>query len=591
MPGSGIDDDGCPATVVIRETHPAEILQAAWSNVRNGLCRQADGNLNVKQAAYHLLFALRLAEHLSPASDEGAPPACALLGGPGTGKTHMLNLNAQLIDKFCPRAAVSCAFMNSAARLIKGTTLHAEFGMNLDNQQQLSASALRTLTQRWRSKRVLRIDEISMVSAELLGRTERIARTAKQRLFSPWGGLLVDLSGDIQQLPPVRQSSLLVDPRPTCASSSGQQSDTSRSDGALAEHGRALWLDVTSVIFLDYSRRCSGPLADVLRDMRETNVLSDTSWSALQCRLLSHPNAARARAQVRAGFFSDRSCRAGVLRHDVRVALCQHRELQHAATANSLSQQIVAPTKHVPETSPTTTITCRAPSSKLMATKQLQGFLFLYVGMTVVLEEKLSPKLGLVRRCPCTVVKILFNAREPSTDDAPPGQLHILRYVPEALILRAPDATWRKHPTLEPACFYLPSRRRSWTAHLPASANASVSMERLQIPVTNDAAATAYNLQGQTLLRSILALGQPDNMSRDELWISLYVLLSRAPSLEDTICLDLPERTCFEGGPPAFLKAEMQRLRALEITTLRQLHTSLLHWGMREAAAAIAPAL
>ena len=578
-------------SVIICDTHPIEILQAAWTNIRNGLCRQLDGRLNIKQAAYHLLFALRLAALVNPASGQQAPSPCALLGGPGTGKTHMLNLNAQLMERFLPGAAVSCAFMNSAARLIKGTTLHAEFGMGLDGRQQTSTTALRSLTQRWQHKRILRIDEISMVSAELLARTESTARTAKQKLFRPWGDLLVDLSGDIQQLPPVRQRSILADPRPAPASSSITRSDTSPPDPQLAERGRELWLDVKSVIFLNYSRRCSGPLADVLRDMRDSTTLSDASWNALQQRLLSHPNATAARAQVRAGMFSDRSCRAGVLRHDVRVSLCRHRELQHATTAGSPLFVSVAADRCIEKSCPGA-LTQKdylniLRISSLTTTKQLQGFLFLYVGMTVVLEERLSQKLQLVRGCPCKIAQILFDIREPDTDQAPPGEFHVLQFVPEALLLRVEDVAWKKHPILEPGCFYLPARRRSWTTSLPGSATTTVSVERLQLPVTNDAAATAYNLQGQTIPRGIFALSAPDNMSRDELWISLYVLLSRPPSLEDTVFLDLPKRASFEGGPPAFLKAEMHRLRALETTTLQQLHSELGKWGMHEAAAAI----
>ena len=82
-------------------------------------------------------------------------------------------------------------------------------------------------------------------------------------------------------------------------------------------------------------------------------------------------------------------------------------------------------------------------------------------------------------------------------------------------------------------------------------------------------------------------------MSRDELWISLYVLLllSRTPSLECTVLLALPPRDAFDGGPPAFLRQEMTRLRALEAQTLRRLHADLLKWGLPDAAAAIAPAV
>ena len=162
--------------------------------------------------------------------------------------------------------------------------------------------------------------------------------------------------------------------------------------------------------------------------------------------------------------------------------------------------------------------------------------------MTVVLEEKLCRKIGLVRGCGCIVRRILFDRREPNLSNGEPGQFHVLHYVPEALILQVPEVAWVKDPLLGPGCFYLPARRRSWTAHLKGSGACTLTVERLQIPVTNDSAGTAYSLQGQTLDRGIFVLNQPGGMSRDELWISLYVLLSRTPSLECTVLLALPPR-------------------------------------------------
>ena len=175
-----------PCAGIVQPTHPAEVLRAAWENIRQGLCKQRDGDLNVKQAACHLLFALRLALLLAPGAEKTSPQSCIVLGGPGTGKTYILNLNAQLLERFCPDSAVSCAFMNAAARLVQGTTLHAAFDLRLDQQYRPSESALRALTTCWLPKRILRIDEISMVSAELLSQVETAARLAKQNSRPQW---------------------------------------------------------------------------------------------------------------------------------------------------------------------------------------------------------------------------------------------------------------------------------------------------------------------------------------------------------------------------------------------------------------------
>lgn len=70
---------------------------------------------------------------------------------------------------------------------------------------------------------------------------------------------------------------------------------------------------------------------------------------------------------------------------------------------------------------------------------------------------------------------------------------------------------------------------------------------------------------------------------KDEFWISLFVLLSRAPSLEALLCLRLPPREAFAGGPPANMLAEMQRLRVLEHSTLLRLHGLLQLWQLPDA--------
>ncbi len=43
-------------------------------------------------------------------------------------------------------------------------------------------------------------------------------------------------------------------------------------------------------------------------------------------------------------------------------------------------------------------------------------------------------------------------------------------------------------------------------------------------------------------------------------------------SLDDVVFLRLPPRSCFAGGPPASMRAELERLRSLETVTLQRLH-------------------
>eukprot|EP00439_Symbiodinium_sp_Y106_P001685 s1510_g1.t1 len=160
-----------PCAGIVQPTHPAEVLRAAWENIRQGLCKQRDGDLNVKQAACHLLFALRLALLLAPGAEKTSPQSCIVLGGPGTGKTYILNLNAQLLERFCPDSAVSCAFMNAAARLVQGTTLHAAFDLRQFHVLHYVPEAL-----------ILQVPEAEELYREVVARWEMVAFIPEEEL-------------------------------------------------------------------------------------------------------------------------------------------------------------------------------------------------------------------------------------------------------------------------------------------------------------------------------------------------------------------------------------------------------------------------
>ena len=150
------------------------------------------------------------------------PLRWALHGGPGTGKSYVLNLLRK--DLFEKRLGWQqgqefqiVTFQAVNAEPLDGDTIHSALGLawhgndsNVDAQRilDLAGNAIRW---RW-----LLIDEISMVSAEMLARLEARCRQLVQDLCAtkyanqnktqtaPFGGLNVILSGDLWQLPPPR---------------------------------------------------------------------------------------------------------------------------------------------------------------------------------------------------------------------------------------------------------------------------------------------------------------------------------------------------------------------------------------------------
>ena len=194
-------------------------------------------------------------------------------------------------------------------------------------------------------------------------------------------------------------------------------------------------------------------------------------------------------------------------------------------------------------------------------------------------------ELGVVRGARAIIDDILFDINEPPYEEDASLEPHVLQYVPQGLILRIPGTTWVKERVLGPGRFTLSRTKRAWRYNLKpgddtealvdSSQRRFLSVARVQLPVSNCFALTMYGLQGATLEAILLDLAKPHQMGRDELWMSLFVLLSRVPSFDELIIYRLPAREAFNGGPPQFLQEEMQRLAALQQSTVSQLDTDL----------------
>ena len=123
---------------------------------------------------------------------ESPPPRAELimLGGPGTGKTYMLNLLLSLQQQFFPKNSQQCAFMNSAARLVRGRALHTALQLPRGHwtaaNRTLGVDKERLLAF-WRAIRLLLIDEISMVPSDVLSDAEFRSQQLKSAPALPWG--------------------------------------------------------------------------------------------------------------------------------------------------------------------------------------------------------------------------------------------------------------------------------------------------------------------------------------------------------------------------------------------------------------------
>lgn len=139
-------------------------------------------------------------------------------GEAGTGKSFLLE--AVVASMSVSGDVYVTASTGVAACAIGGTTLHSFAGVGLAEEsvdtlvQKLTDGKtphLRKAASRWRSARLLIVDECSMIDAPFFSKLDEIARRLRRNRDVPFGGLQVVLTGDFFQLPPVSDAGMVFE--------------------------------------------------------------------------------------------------------------------------------------------------------------------------------------------------------------------------------------------------------------------------------------------------------------------------------------------------------------------------------------------
>ncbi|EMG45970.1 RRM3 ATP-dependent DNA helicase RRM3 [Candida maltosa Xu316] len=134
-------------------------------------------------------------------------------GSAGTGKSVVLRAIVEKCEEIYRGDFGITASTGLAALNIGGQTLHRFLGIRLAKGSVATLAKMinknTLLAQRWKSLRLLIIDEISMIDRTLFDKLEEVARVIRGNT-KPFGGIQIVASGDFFQLPPVSK-----DVRPT----------------------------------------------------------------------------------------------------------------------------------------------------------------------------------------------------------------------------------------------------------------------------------------------------------------------------------------------------------------------------------------
>ena len=221
------DEMGHEPTVRTRGIRATVRAVNEWvTELRTRVDEEGRAVCNAAQHAFVERVARRVVEEMQTGEAQsgarsGLPDAMrwVLHGGPGTGKTHAVKLLRKELFEDILGWSQGLQFQFAAlqavtADMVDGDTLHHAFGLSWGQNAADTTPLTKGLqqAQRMLQLRWLIIDEISMVSVELLARLEQACRRVIRNgspfrrdaanLDKPFGGLNVVVVGDLWQLEP-----------------------------------------------------------------------------------------------------------------------------------------------------------------------------------------------------------------------------------------------------------------------------------------------------------------------------------------------------------------------------------------------------
>ncbi|KAK6996628.1 PIF1-like helicase-domain-containing protein [Favolaschia claudopus] len=474
----------------------------------------------------------------------------------GAGKSFVI----KAVVEFFRRCGVSEKMMLSAptgcaAVLIDGFTIHALTFLP-KKQKERSGSKTQELTKIWKDIKYLVVDEISMVSAELLAHIcERLNEARAEKTFGTekiFGGINVIVLGDIGQLRPVRAKSLFANDLVSQITPNVKET----CDGINALYGAWIWREFRKVVILRKNFRAQ-------LDPEYTNLLArirlGLSWDGIHAMSTIQAGCGNNYSEGDFRTLQSRQiqglCREEQQRFETAPIICctkvvrdlinRELTLNHARKVkkaihdyHSRDTFIGLPLNE--------TLQKRLWQMRSSDTKDSIGRLPLSIGMKVMVTENVALKAGVVNGAEGILRQLHYSIDEKKR-----------RYV-DCAYVEIPGSNVNLHslgpdivPIVPVPAFF----------DYVADDERKFPITRLQLPLLPAYAYTDYKAQGKSLKSVIVDLNGAGSLQ------SLYVMISRATSLQSIAVLrNFKSKTLYSRLGEEF-RDEFTRLELLDWKT------------------------